>query len=61
MFSKQAEVIFQDMYSNYRQIMIDRHSGVNENEIERMFLSDLSVMVYGDLSVDDRERIEKIR
>ena len=61
MLSIQGNRILLDLYSGFRDEYLDRHPGSNENDVERAFLCDLSVMVYGDLSADTRDRIQKIR
>jgi hypothetical protein len=61
MWTNKGESIARDLYDGFRDRYLARHHGANENDVERAFLCDLSIMVYGDLYSDTMNRIDQIR
>ena len=61
MLSNQGDRILSDMYSNFRYDYIARFPGCDENEVERAFLCAVSMAVYGNVSEEDKDRINQIR
>lgn len=61
MITVQGNIIMRDLYDGFRRRYILRYPGVNENDVERAFLSEVCILINGELDAPTRERIEAIR
>jgi len=61
MLTEKGNFILSRLYDSFRIKYLDRHPGVNENDVERAFLCAASNMVHGGNPTDIVELIETIR
>lgn len=61
MLTAKGESILRDLFTGFRDEYVRRNPGCNENDIERAFLCDLSIVVHGSLSQYHKDLIEQIQ